>query len=255
MGFRTRRQLIIIFILFLAVAIPAALIIYRYIPRPTCFDNVKNQGEEGIDCGGPCIPCALKHPHDMAVFWVRFVEVRENTYDVAAEVRNSNIKLGAPDFEYDFRFYDDAGVLVAERVGHSFIFPGETIHPVEASIETQRTLKQVTLTIKNVNWLFTDRLPPDVVLGDKQLNVDPLKRSSILTATLVNRSLLDFREVFLSALIMDAMGNVIAVSKVTEKDLLSGETRPVVFSWPLSIEEKTPSIITEVRINTLVKPR
>jgi hypothetical protein len=24
----------------------------------TCFDGIKNQGEEGIDCGGPCEPCA-----------------------------------------------------------------------------------------------------------------------------------------------------------------------------------------------------
>lgn len=24
---------------------------------PTCFDGVKNQGETGIDCGGPCRPC------------------------------------------------------------------------------------------------------------------------------------------------------------------------------------------------------
>ena len=253
MEFRTKRQLIIILIVFLVIAIPAALVIYRYIPRSTCFDNVKNQGEEDADCGGPCIPCALKHPQDMSVFWVRFVAVRENTYDVAAEVRNPNIKLGAPHFDYEFRFYDDAGVLVAERDGQSFVFPGETIHLVEASVETLRTLKRATLTLKNVQWLFTDRASPDVVIGGKQLNVDPLKKSSVLAATLVNRSLLDFRDVFLASLILDAEGNVIAVSKVTEKDLRSGETRPVVFSWPLSIVAQNPVVITEVRINTLAK--
>ena len=26
-------------------------------PRPTCFDGIRNQGETGIDCGGPCPPC------------------------------------------------------------------------------------------------------------------------------------------------------------------------------------------------------
>ncbi|MBW3010707.1 DUF4215 domain-containing protein [Candidatus Woesearchaeota archaeon] len=26
---------------------------------PTCYDGFLNQGEEGIDCGGPCEPCAL----------------------------------------------------------------------------------------------------------------------------------------------------------------------------------------------------
>src|SRR3989338_3277191 len=26
-------------------------------PAPTCYDGVKNDGESGIDCGGPCKPC------------------------------------------------------------------------------------------------------------------------------------------------------------------------------------------------------
>ncbi|MFH1332316.1 MAG: MopE-related protein [archaeon] len=26
-------------------------------PTPTCFDKTKNQGEEGVDCGGPCPAC------------------------------------------------------------------------------------------------------------------------------------------------------------------------------------------------------
>lgn len=29
-------------------------------PTTSCFDSIKNQGEEGIDCGGPCDPCAIK---------------------------------------------------------------------------------------------------------------------------------------------------------------------------------------------------
>ncbi|MDA7502199.1 M43 family zinc metalloprotease [Chitinophagales bacterium] len=27
------------------------------VPDPTCSDNIQNQGEEGVDCGGPCIAC------------------------------------------------------------------------------------------------------------------------------------------------------------------------------------------------------
>jgi len=27
------------------------------LPCPTCYDLIKNQGEEGVDCGGPCLPC------------------------------------------------------------------------------------------------------------------------------------------------------------------------------------------------------
>jgi hypothetical protein len=32
--------------------------VYEDSDTPTCFDNEQNQGEEGIDCGGPCGPCA-----------------------------------------------------------------------------------------------------------------------------------------------------------------------------------------------------
>lgn len=27
------------------------------LPSPTCFDGIQNQGEKGVDCGGPCVPC------------------------------------------------------------------------------------------------------------------------------------------------------------------------------------------------------
>ncbi len=30
-------------------------------PLPTCSDGIQNQGETGIDCGGPCPPCSLNH--------------------------------------------------------------------------------------------------------------------------------------------------------------------------------------------------
>lgn len=30
------------------------------LPRPSCEDNIQNQGENGVDCGGPCSPCKAK---------------------------------------------------------------------------------------------------------------------------------------------------------------------------------------------------
>ncbi len=41
--------------------------------EPTCNDNFKNQGEEGIDCGGPCPPCerpSIEKPGTIARFLV-----------------------------------------------------------------------------------------------------------------------------------------------------------------------------------------
>lgn len=253
MDFRARRQLIIIVIVLAAILTPIGLLIYKNLPEPTCFDNKQNQGEEGADCGGPCTPCALKHPEDMSVFWTRFVPVRENTYDVAAEIRNPNLKLGAAKFEYEFRFFDDAGVLVAARPGSSFVFPDETFHVIETGIQTPRTLRRVTLVVSGAEWLFTDITPPDVVIGGKTISVLPVERETTVRATLVNRSLVDFREVFVTALIFDEKGNILAASKITEKNLASGESRPVFFFWPLEIDDENVSVSVEARVNTLGK--
>jgi len=32
------------------------------IQYPTCSDGIQNQGEEGVDCGGPCPPCKIEQP-------------------------------------------------------------------------------------------------------------------------------------------------------------------------------------------------
>ncbi len=33
--------------------------VFKREAKPSCFDNIKNQNEEGIDCGGPCKSCTL----------------------------------------------------------------------------------------------------------------------------------------------------------------------------------------------------
>lgn len=254
MDFRTRRQLAIIAIVLAVILVPAGLAFYFYSPKATCEDNRRNQGEEETDCGGPCVPCALKHPEDLSVFWVRFVPVRENVYDVAAEIRNPNLKLGAYSFDYEFSFFDDAHVRVVTRTGTSFAFPGETFHIVEPNIETLRTLERVTVSLKNPRWVYTDALSLDVVIGDPVLRVDREHKESILTAVVINRTLSNISAVELTALVLDQEGNVAAVSRSVEDLLVSGEARKIFFSWPRIVEEDGVRLIVEPRVHTLSAP-
>ena len=42
-------------------------------PCPSCYDSIQNQGEEGVDCGGPCPPCPVPEEEKPAVplsFWL-----------------------------------------------------------------------------------------------------------------------------------------------------------------------------------------
>jgi hypothetical protein len=40
-----------------AILLVIIALAWYFWPRPTCFDKKQNGQEEGIDCGGPCIPC------------------------------------------------------------------------------------------------------------------------------------------------------------------------------------------------------
>lgn len=251
MDFRIKRQLAVIGVFLAVILIPVFFSIYLWFPTASCQDNRRNQGEEGIDCGGPCASCALKNPQAVNVFWARFVSVREGSYDAVAEVKNPNIKLGAEEIEYEFQFFDDSDILVARRIGRSFLYPGETAHFVESNITTGRTISRVLFAVRGVSWVFTDRIPPDVAVGDRKLVVSGEKRETTVTATLLNRSLGDFKEVTVSALVFDQEENILAVSKTVEKDVRAGGERRIFFSWPGAVEQDNVFVALEPRVNIL----
>lgn len=61
-------------------AAPAMAEQCRYVPEriveATCFDGIQNQGELGIDCGGPCAPCYVEEmPQPREVNWLLWASI------------------------------------------------------------------------------------------------------------------------------------------------------------------------------------
>src|SRR3989344_1711391 len=63
-----------------------------------CFDNVLNQNETEVDCGGVCAPCALKQVRSISVTSVEGVTLATGNRVVLLELQNPNDQLGAMDF-------------------------------------------------------------------------------------------------------------------------------------------------------------
>lgn len=249
MDFRTRRQLVVLLAVGLAAAGIAAAALRLSAPAPSCADNRKNQGEEAADCGGPCPPCALKHPRALEVFWVRFVKVRENTYDVAAEVRNPNPKLGAPAFAYEFKLYDTAGALVAARAGQAFLYPGETAHLAEIGLTSGRQIQRAALAVGEADWRFMEGRAPDVAAGSREyatVEEEGTTRGRA-RAIVANRTLEDLPEVEVSAVILDRDGNLLGVHRTLLQALPAGAARPVEFVWPAAFPRSAAAILIEPR--------
>jgi hypothetical protein len=56
-------------------------------PIPGCYDNIQNQGESGVDCGGPCQPCPGKMTAKIdGNLW-------ESTSNVTTQVFNNTIYI------------------------------------------------------------------------------------------------------------------------------------------------------------------
>ena len=51
-------------------------------PCPTCNDGVQNQGETGIDCGGPCTTCGKESVLLLSKKISRFIELMFLPFDI-----------------------------------------------------------------------------------------------------------------------------------------------------------------------------
>lgn len=256
MDFRTRRQIIILILAGFISAGIASYILYVNLPAPSCQDNRENQEEEGIDCGGPCVPCALLEQRPIEIFWARFIKTRENTYDVAAEIRNPNIKLGAVSIDYEFKLFDTSGVAVARKRGQSFIYPGEAAHLVEIGLVSGRVIKNISLTFHEVKWILEENAGPDIIAGNKEYLEEEADgiRHSVLTALVSNRTLVDIRQPVVNALVFDDENNLLGVNSTVIDIIPSGQTKPVKFIWPRLFSKPVASITVEARSKTGLAP-
>ena len=81
-------------------------------PEATCLDGKKNQGEIGIDCGGPCkTKCQdLSSLQPIQVSQKQMVNAGLNVYDVLISVHNPNTRFGAALFSYRIILKDASGL-------------------------------------------------------------------------------------------------------------------------------------------------
>lgn len=249
MDFRTRRQVTIALIAFGIVGGVAALAIWLNAPPPSCEDNRRNQGEEEVDCGGPCTPCTFRHQKPIEAVWTRFVQVRENSYDVAAELYNPNVKLGASAVRYEFKLFDASGVLVASRVGAGFIYPRETMHLTEIGLISGRTVTQATLELGRPEWLSTEAVRPDIIAGNRSYRIvteDGIEKSTV-EAIVTNRAIEDLRDIAVAVLLLDEKGNLLGAHRTVIASLASGASEAIKLTWPAVVAEAVASIVIEAR--------
>lgn len=250
---RKRKKIIAIYV---SLVILVAIVLYWLLKAdPTCFDGKKNQGEEGIDCGGLCDLCKVEiQARDLLVSESVFIYGGPERYDVLAKVHNPNDKLGSPSYSYKFILKNAAGEVLAEKEGNNFILPSETKYIIETNLETQEAPQSLVVEIGDAEWInFLDYAKPEY--ESPRLNIYKEQYSPItsgigfgnVTGLLRNESPFDYHIIHVGVVLRDFSGDPIAVNKTEVRDIGAKEERDFQLFWPNSFPGVVEGIEVEAK--------
>ncbi|MFA6495052.1 MAG: peptidoglycan-binding domain-containing protein [Candidatus Paceibacterota bacterium] len=186
---------------------------------PSCFDNTQNQGEAGIDCGGPCLSCDVKNAQPIAIHYVKVFKAADGL-GVIAEIQNPNATLGATNFVYSIALINALGAAPQTINGSMFIYPGEIkyiIKPYIMQDPAQITQAQVSIPTSTITWVGADRFVKPQI--DVQNIVTAMQPTMQVAGRLANQTQYDFPAPIVDAVLYNKNGDILAASQVTLGDL------------------------------------
>ncbi|MDB5236977.1 MAG: hypothetical protein JWL88_79 [Parcubacteria group bacterium] len=232
MEWAKRRQFIVwsIFgaVIVALLAIVAIAIFYK---TPTCIDQKQNQGETGIDCGGPCSHACVAEEHPAAVRFARAVSPSVDRTDVIAYIDNPNMGAAAHGVKGTVTIYDANHAQLATRNVTFDLTPGG-LTPVLVlgvlSSSTPVTQTFFTIDDADVRWIRSTEKP---IVPSIQNIAWQDGNAPRVTATLVNPIAKPLTDVHLVATVFDANGTAIAASSTVVPTVPSQGTAQAIFTW------------------------
>lgn len=252
MSWRSRRQLGYLAVFGIIIIIILSFILYPvFFKEPTCSDNKQNGFETGIDCGGQCILYCPKTVALPKLDWAASFFIDEDVYNVVAMLTSTAPSAGARNAGYTFILYDEAGKVIREVKGSTFIPSASKFAVFEPQI---RTGERIPVSVRFV-WdedlirfektkVNSNSLPIDVSLWRRETTLDTER----LTAQISNSSLSSVLESDYIVIVYDDNGEPIATSK-TRTLLEPRSTQTLFFSWPYQFKKEPKRYELIKRIN------
>lgn len=223
--------IIVIIAVIIIVGVPSFLFFYK---SPTCFDNKKNQNEEGVDCGGVCTRLCPSDISAPIIMWQRVFLVSPGVYNAVAYIQNPNVLTRVDNVGYVFRLYDKDNALITQKTGRTFLPANQKFAVFEAGIRTGvrvpvRTTFEFTESLSWIQNPANYKDPAVVVENITLTNDSSLPR---IDATIRNLSLEKVKTLGVVAVIYDADDNAIAASRTVVENLSAQSRSSVTFTWP-----------------------
>ena len=250
MSWASQRKTTYTLVFFAIVLIIVFFIALSVFNKPaSCSDGIQNQGETGIDCGGPCAKLCRAAYTNPTVEWTSWAKVTSSgTYNLLAYAENPNIGVGASGVPYEFKIYDKNNVLLSDTKGTASIPANNNFVIFVPNINIfDKIPARVSFQFTGgFNWQKVSGLEQGITVVSKTL-VNENTAPKIL-ATLQNNTLGPINNIQSVAIVSDQNGNAIAFSKTVTDSIAPGATADIIFTWPepFSSQEYAIDIISQV---------
>lgn len=235
-----------IYLIVFTAFVYGAYVLFIYVRPASCFDNRQNQGEKGVDCGGPCEPCGLKLVQDIATSTPQILEIDSNRVSILAEIRNFNQDFGAENFSYNLNFYDFSGKQIKSILGNSFIYAGEIKNIIEPLVEIPfSTIARSEILVSNVSWIPSEKfVKPETEA--REIKIEELDGTVSVRGLLINNGAFRLRQIGVSAIVFNKSGLRLGISKTALQDIDAFGQRVFSITIPIGDRAIIDSRLTKV---------
>lgn len=221
-----------------------------YFPAlPSCSDNIQNQDEVGIDCGGICgNECPPSSPpadtKPIEVVWARVINSDIGVYDLAAKIINSNLYWGVAEFKYDFIARDSNDTAVIERSGTSYLLPESYDYIIIPSIRTDKNPVRAELNIikEGQKWASVSSVYNNLSLSlpfrEKRYDAQDENGLPVVSAILTNATTYDFDKIDIKVVLFDENNEPVAVNVSDRRTMRSGEEQSLRLFWNTAFQKE-----------------
>lgn len=246
--YQKKQFTIAIIFIFIVVVIGGGIYFLFRSPTPNCFDGIQNQGEKGVDCGGPCGLC--QEPEDLIILLENFILTTGNNYDLVAKVKNPNRDWGVELLKYRFNLYSKDNELIGDKEGETYILPQETKYIIEQRVLVE-DIENIELELKEINWRkLRDFKELEIRIRDKKYEIID-ERFTRVSGVVENKSSYNLDKIEVIGLLF-SNEKITAAGKTDVRTVLMGETRYFEINWPYQITEPISSFELKPQTNVFL---
>ena len=227
-----RRFFILLLITLVGVAFLTVLSFATFYKTPSCTDGVQDQGEAGVDCGGPCPYLCTSEERAPTVLFTKAIPNGVGRTDVVASVENVNA-AAAKDVPYTMTLYGADRVFVQQVTGTVDLPPSSTVPvfiPGVSSGNQTGVRAFLTIASSSPRWfrMASDpRIKPVVTNTTLSGTADAPR----IDAVLGNSSSTGLSDVLVIVLVHDTQGEVVAASQTIVPSIPAQGQATATFTW------------------------